>query len=174
MLVLAIVPLAMAAQVKIATVDVQAIFNAMPETKTAAETLENASKQYKAEYEMMQAEFNSKYEAYQAMTASKDVPQTIRDRRIRVVPLRAHGRRRQRLRRLGRRLSRRPRRDERALLRRHGAAVSRYRTETARLRHSSRRARACSTSRSTPSRLPSMTRSSKPSSKWATPAATPI
>lgn len=85
MLVLAIVPLTMAAQVKIATVDVQAIFNAMPETKTAAETLENASKQYKAEYEMMQAEFNSKYEAYQAMTASKDVPQTIRDRRIREI-----------------------------------------------------------------------------------------
>ena len=85
MLVLAIVPLAMAAQVKIATVDVQAIFNAMPETKTTAETLENASKQYKAEYEMMQAEFNSKYEAYQAMTASKDVPQTIRDRRIREI-----------------------------------------------------------------------------------------
>ena len=34
---------------------------------------------------MMQAEFNSKYEAYQAMTASKDVPQTIRDRRIREI-----------------------------------------------------------------------------------------
>ena len=84
-LVLAIMPLAMMAQMKIATVDVQAIFNAMPETKAASEVLENASKHFKAEYEMMQAEFNRKYEAYQAMSVDKDVPQTIRDRRIREI-----------------------------------------------------------------------------------------
>ncbi len=85
LLVMAVVvmPLAVMAQMKIATVDVQQIFAAMPESTQARETLDKASQQYKAEYELMQADFNRKYDAYQAM--DKNVPATIRDRRIREI-----------------------------------------------------------------------------------------
>lgn len=83
LLIIAALPLAMMAQMKIATVDVQKIFAAMPESAQAQETLEKVSQQYKAEYELMQSDFNSKYDAYHSM--DKDVPATIRDRRIREI-----------------------------------------------------------------------------------------
>ena len=73
MLALVVVPLMSIAQVKIATVDVQAIFNDMPEAKQANELLNTTSQKYKAEYEMMQK------------VASDDTPETIRDRRIREI-----------------------------------------------------------------------------------------
>lgn len=82
-LVLVLMPLVLMAQMKIATVDVQAVFDAMPESKLASEQLEKASQQYKAEYEMMQAEFNAKYAAYQGLT--NETPATIRDRRVREI-----------------------------------------------------------------------------------------
>ena len=78
-----LLPLAVMAQMRIATVDVQAVFNAMPESKLASERLEKASQQYKAEYEMMQAEFNGKYAAYQDLAG--DTPAAIRDRRVREI-----------------------------------------------------------------------------------------
>lgn len=80
-----LLPVSMMAQMKIATVDVQAIFAAMPESADAKAELDKASQQYKAEYELMQAEFNRKYDAYQSMSANKDVPATIRERRIREI-----------------------------------------------------------------------------------------
>lgn len=80
-----LLPLSMMAQMKIATVDVQAIFAAMPESADAKAELDKASQQYKAEYELMQAEFNRKYDAYQSMSVNKDVPATIRERRIREI-----------------------------------------------------------------------------------------
>ena len=83
MLALVMLPLAVMAQMRIATVDVQAVFNAMPESKLASERLEKASQQYKAEYEMMQAEFNGKYAAYQGLAS--DTPAAIRDRRVREI-----------------------------------------------------------------------------------------
>ncbi|MBP5688915.1 MAG: OmpH family outer membrane protein [Muribaculaceae bacterium] len=83
MLTLVMLPLAVMAQMKIATVDVQAVFDAMPESKLASEQLEKASQQYKAEYEMMQMEFNGKYAAYQGLAS--DTPATIRDRRVREI-----------------------------------------------------------------------------------------
>ena len=83
MLALLVMPLAVMAQMRIATVDVQRVFNAMPESKRANEQLEKASQQYKAEYEMMQAEFNDKYAAYQGLAG--DIPATIRDRRVREI-----------------------------------------------------------------------------------------
>lgn len=85
MLSLVVMPLVMMAQMKIATVNVQSVFDAMPETKLANEQLEKASQQYKAEYEMMQAEFNTKYAAYQAIASKNDTPVTIRDRRVREI-----------------------------------------------------------------------------------------
>lgn len=85
MLALVVVPLTSIAQVKIAIVDVQAIFNDMPEAKQANELLNTTSQKFKAEYEMMQKEFNKKYAAFQSLVASDDTPETIRDRRIREI-----------------------------------------------------------------------------------------
>lgn len=82
-LVLVVLPLTVMAQMKIATIDVQSVFDAMPESQRASEQLEKASQQYKAEYEMMQQEFNDKYAAYQGLAG--DTPATIRDRRVREI-----------------------------------------------------------------------------------------
>ena len=85
LLTLAVVlPLSALAQVRIATVNVQEIFASMPEAKAATEALDKASRQYKAEYEAMQAEFNKKYESYQAI-ATTDAPAAIKDRRVREI-----------------------------------------------------------------------------------------
>lgn len=83
MLALVALPLVVMAQMKIATVNVQDVFNAMPESRVASEQLEKASQQYKAEYEMMQQEFNGKYAAYQALDSN--TPSAIRDRRVREI-----------------------------------------------------------------------------------------
>jgi len=85
MLVLLFAPLAMMAQMNIAIVNVQDVFNAMPDTKAATESLSALSQQYKAEYEMMQAEFNKKYAAFQKISVDSSTPQTIKDRRIREI-----------------------------------------------------------------------------------------
>lgn len=82
---LVLVPMAMMAQMKIATVDIQAVFNAMPEAKAATDKLDEASRQLKAEYEMMQAEFNDKYAAYQQIAIDDKTPQTIKERRVREI-----------------------------------------------------------------------------------------
>ncbi|MBO4723148.1 MAG: OmpH family outer membrane protein [Muribaculaceae bacterium] len=82
-LALVVLPLAVMAQMKIATVDVQSVFDAMPESQRANEQLEKASQQYKAEYEMLQTEFNGKYAAYQGLAS--DTPAAIRDRRVREI-----------------------------------------------------------------------------------------
>ncbi|MBR6488959.1 MAG: OmpH family outer membrane protein [Muribaculaceae bacterium] len=84
-LMLVAVPVMAMAQMKIATVDVQAVFNAMPDAKTAAAELENYSKQLNAEYEMMQAEFNRKYADYQLIAGDAKTPTTIKDRRVREI-----------------------------------------------------------------------------------------
>ncbi len=85
MLALLTLPLAVMAQMKIATVDVQSVMDAMPESKLASEQLDKTSQQFKAEYEMMQTEFNGKYAAYQALASNSDTPATIRDRRVREI-----------------------------------------------------------------------------------------
>lgn len=84
-LVLIAVPMMALAQMKIATVDVQSIFNAMSETKAAAAELDNYSKQLNSEYEMMQSEFNKKYADYQAIASDANTPATIKDRRVREI-----------------------------------------------------------------------------------------
>lgn len=75
----------MMAQMKIATVNVNDVFNSLPETKEAQATLETLSKQLKAEYEFMLTEFNKKYAAYQAMASDTNVPATIKDRRVQEI-----------------------------------------------------------------------------------------
>lgn len=80
-----VAPLAMMAQMKIATVNVNDVFNSLPETKEAQATLETLSKQLKAEYEFMLSEFNKKYATYQAMAGDINVPTTIKDRRVQEI-----------------------------------------------------------------------------------------
>lgn len=80
-----VAPLAMMAQMKIATVNVNDVFNSLPETKEAQTTLETLSKQLKAEYEFMLTEFNKKYATYQAMASDVNVPTTIKDRRVQEI-----------------------------------------------------------------------------------------
>ena len=80
-----VAPLAMMAQMKIATVNVNDVFNSLPETKEAQTTLETLSKQLKEEYEFMLTEFNKKYATYQAMAIDVNVPTTIKDRRVQEI-----------------------------------------------------------------------------------------
>ena len=80
-----VAPLTIMAQIRIATVNVNEIFNAMPETKEANATLTGLSEQLKAEYELMQSEFNKKYAAYQAIASDDNVPATIKDRRVQEI-----------------------------------------------------------------------------------------
>ncbi len=82
---LAIAPLAMMAQMKIATININDVFNSLPETKVANDELANLSQQFKGEYELMLNEFNGKYAAYQAMVADSKVPATIKDRRVQEI-----------------------------------------------------------------------------------------
>ncbi len=83
MLAVVLLPLAVMAQVKIGTVDVQSVLEAMPESRAASQQLDKASQQFKAEYEIMQKEFDGKYAAYQGLAS--DTPDAIRDRRVREI-----------------------------------------------------------------------------------------
>ncbi|MCI5980746.1 MAG: OmpH family outer membrane protein [Sodaliphilus pleomorphus] len=76
-------PLCLAAQSKVATVDVEAVYNAMPEKMEAEAQLKAVSQQYKAEYESVQKEFNQKYADYQALDPS--TPSTIKERRMQEI-----------------------------------------------------------------------------------------
>lgn len=83
---LALLPLlALAQPQKIATVNVQAIIDAMPEKAAAEASLQATSSQYQREYESVQQEFGQKYAAYQAISADASTPATIRDRRMREI-----------------------------------------------------------------------------------------
>ena len=67
---------------KLATVNVQELFDAMPEKATAEASLKNASDKYQAEYKPIQDEFNKKYADYQALANDAATPQTIKERRM--------------------------------------------------------------------------------------------
>ena len=67
---------------KIDTVNVQELFDAMPEKATAEASLKNASDKYQAEYKTIQDEFNKKYADYQALANDAATPQTIKERRM--------------------------------------------------------------------------------------------
>lgn len=86
MTLVALLPLlAVAQQQKIATVDVQAIYELMPEKAAAEASLQATSAQYQREYESVQQEFGQKYAAYQAISANASTPATIKERRMREI-----------------------------------------------------------------------------------------
>ena len=70
---------ALAAAQKFGTIDVNAIFTAMPETTAAQTQLQEVSKKYEAEYKKLEEEVNKKVQEFQALAA--DTPQSIKDRR---------------------------------------------------------------------------------------------
>ena len=70
---------AIAAAQKFGTIDVNAIFTAMPETTAAQTQLQEVSKKYGAEYKKLEEEVNKKVQEFQALAA--DTPQSIKARR---------------------------------------------------------------------------------------------
>ena len=70
---------AIAAAQKFGTIDVNAIFTAMPETTAAQTQLQEVSKKYEAEYKKLEEDVNKKVQEFQALAA--DTPQSIKDRR---------------------------------------------------------------------------------------------
>ena len=82
MIALALMPLMLMAQAKIAVVNSQELFNLLPEKATAEAQLKALSEKYHAEYELMRGEFDKKYADYQTVAADASMPETIKDRRI--------------------------------------------------------------------------------------------
>ncbi len=70
---------AVASAQKFGIVDVNAIFNAMPETQAAQTQLAEASKKYEEEFKKLQEEGQKKLQEYQALAA--DTPAQIKERR---------------------------------------------------------------------------------------------
>ena len=86
LILVALVPLCMAADsAKIAVVNIQAIYNAMPEKVNAEAQLQQMSAQYQAEYKSLQDEFNKKYAAYQTLAADATVLASIKERRMQEI-----------------------------------------------------------------------------------------
>ena len=82
MIALALMPLMLMAQAKIAVVNSQELFNLLPEKATAEAQLKALSDKYHAEYELLCGEFDKKYADYQTVAADASMPETIKDRRI--------------------------------------------------------------------------------------------
>lgn len=78
---LAVPMFASAQTLKMAIVDVEDIFQSLPDTENAKTELAKVSKMWEDELANMQAEFKSLYEAYQALGA--DTPDAIRERKAR-------------------------------------------------------------------------------------------
>ncbi len=69
-----------AAQQRIAVVNVNEIYTAMPDRILAQKQLNDLSEQYNKEYKAAQSDFDAKFEAYQSLDAS--TPATIKERRV--------------------------------------------------------------------------------------------
>lgn len=82
MIALALMPLMLMAQAKIAVVNSQELFNLLPEKATAEAQLKALSDKYHAEYELLRGEFDKKYADYQTVASDASMPETIKERRI--------------------------------------------------------------------------------------------
>lgn len=79
-------PLTAAAQApKFATVDIDQIFQVMPETKAAQEQLKTASTQYETEFKKLQEELDKKYAEFQEQQKDATVPDGIKERRMQEI-----------------------------------------------------------------------------------------
>ena len=78
----ALLPLMLLAQARIAVINSQQIFDLMPEKAQAEAQLQSLSDKYHAEYQMMMDEFDKKYADYQTIAVEPSTPAAIRDRRM--------------------------------------------------------------------------------------------
>lgn len=67
---------------KFGIVNTQTIIEAMPEVKTAQETITAASKKYEEEFKVLQTEAEKKFTEYQALEQDAATPQSIKERRM--------------------------------------------------------------------------------------------
>ena len=79
-----LMPVVAGAQI-VAVYDAQAVFNAMAEKAQAESQLQALSDQLKAEYQMLQDEFNRKYADYQAIAADAETSASIKERRMQEI-----------------------------------------------------------------------------------------
>ena len=73
-------PLSTMAQ-KFGVVDIESVFQAMPEYKAMQTQLEETSKKYEDEFAKLQEEVNRLYADYQTLEKDANTPQTIKERR---------------------------------------------------------------------------------------------
>lgn len=76
-----ILPMSVFAQ-KFGVVDLESVFQAMPETAAMQAQLEEASKKYQTEYQQLTEEVNKLYAEYQAIADDPNTPQSIKERRM--------------------------------------------------------------------------------------------
>ena len=82
MIAVALMPLMLMAQARIAVVNSQQLFDLMPEKAAAEAQLKAMSDKYHAEYEVMRGEFDKKYADYQTIASDASMPETIKERRV--------------------------------------------------------------------------------------------
>lgn len=83
-----ILPLSAMAQ-KFGVVDLDQVFQAMPETAAMQAQLEETSKKYEAEFQKLQEEVNKLYADFQTIQNDANTPESIKERRIQEIQERA-------------------------------------------------------------------------------------
>ena len=83
-----ILPLSGMAQ-KFGIVDIDQVFQAMPETAAMQKQLEETSKKYETEFQKLQEEVNKLYTDYQTIQNDENTPQSIKERRVQEIQERA-------------------------------------------------------------------------------------
>lgn len=78
------IPMCATAQ-KFGTVNVEPIFQAMPERATAQAQLEASQKQFETELQNLGKELEKKYAEYQAIAEDASTPESIKERRIQEI-----------------------------------------------------------------------------------------
>jgi outer membrane protein len=79
------IPVASSAQSKFGVVDIDPIFQALPESVEAQNKLQEASKKYEDEYKKLQEKIEKEYAEYQELSKSTDTPESIKERRMQEI-----------------------------------------------------------------------------------------
>lgn len=80
----AILPMSVFAQ-KFGVVDLEGVFQAMPESTTMTNQLQEASKKYEAEFQQLRQELDKLYAEFQVIYEDKDTPDTIKKLRMQEI-----------------------------------------------------------------------------------------
>lgn len=79
-----IFPMSMFAQ-KFGVVDLESVFQAMPETATMRTQLTESSKKYEDEFQKLRDELDKLYAEFQTIAQDKDTPESIKERRMQEI-----------------------------------------------------------------------------------------